>query len=153
MTRQRPRREKRPPNPSGAVIRTLIVVAGGTPLWAGAVQAPEEGPDEDNDAIIVEGQARRGFALTDIEPELSLTESDIAAYGVSNLSELLAILQAETSSGRGRRNEPPVVLINGRRVSGFRELDNYPIETIARVDILPEEVSLQYGFSANQRVI
>ena len=116
---------------------------------------PEAAPVilDGNDVVVVEGRARRGGALADIQPELSLTEADIAAYGVTTLGELLAIIEAETSSGRGRRNEPPIVLINGRRVSGFRELDNYPVETIARVDVLPEEVSLQYGFSANQRVI
>ncbi|MEO0612465.1 MAG: hypothetical protein AAFY83_04010 [Pseudomonadota bacterium] len=143
---------------SGPLARGISVWAVWVAMGFGAMpvagaQTPEGPDDEAIDDIIVEGQSRRGTALSDVKPELSLTEADIAAYGVSNLAELLAILQAETSSGRGRRDEPPVVLINGRRVSGFRELDNYPIETIARVDVLPEEVSLQYGFSANQRVI
>ena len=118
-----------------------------------SVEQAEEVIPSSEDEIIVEGRALRGRALSDIEPELVLTEEDIAAYGVSSFAELLALLQAETSSGRGRRSEPPVVLINGRRVSGFRELDNYPIEAISRVEVLPEEVSLAYGFSANQRVI
>ncbi|MEO1306208.1 MAG: hypothetical protein AAFV37_14635 [Pseudomonadota bacterium] len=103
--------------------------------------------------IVVDGTYLKGSSLSEYEPELVLTESDIAAYGVSSIAELLSIIQVETSSGKQRRNEPPVVLINGRRVSGFRELDNYPVESLARVEVLPEEASLAYGFTANQRVI
>ncbi|MEL6694406.1 MAG: TonB-dependent receptor [Pseudomonadota bacterium] len=103
--------------------------------------------------IIVDGSYLKGSALSEYEPELVLTESDIAAYGVSSIGELLSIIEVETSSGKQRRSEPPVVLINGRRVSGFRELDNYPVESLARVEVLPEEASLAYGFTANQRVI
>ncbi|MEO0452015.1 MAG: hypothetical protein AAFZ74_17000 [Pseudomonadota bacterium] len=103
--------------------------------------------------IIVDGSYLKGSSLSEYEPELVLTESNIAAYGVSSIGELLSIIQVETSSGKQRRNEPPVVLINGRRVSGFRELDNYPVESLARVEVLPEEASLAYGFTANQRVI
>jgi len=103
--------------------------------------------------IIVDGSYLKGSSLSEYEPEIVLTESDIAAYGVSSIGELLSIIQVETSSGKQRRNEPPVILINGRRVSGFRELDNYPVESLARVEVLPEEASLAYGFTANQRVI
>ncbi|MEM8617201.1 MAG: hypothetical protein AAGF20_09730 [Pseudomonadota bacterium] len=105
------------------------------------------------DTILVDGSYLKGSSLSEYEPELVLTESDIAAYGVSSIAELLQIIEVETSSGKTRRNEPPVVLINGRRVSGFRELDNYPVEALARVEVLPEEASLAYGFTANQRVI
>ncbi|MEM6539042.1 MAG: hypothetical protein AAF668_15085 [Pseudomonadota bacterium] len=106
-----------------------------------------------NDVVIVEGRRQRGLGLSEIQPELTLTESDIAAYGVSSIGELLEQLEAETSSGRGRGDQPPVVLLNGRRISGFREIGRYPAEALARVDVLPEEASLAYGFSADQRVI
>ncbi|MEM1390074.1 MAG: hypothetical protein AAGG45_03255 [Pseudomonadota bacterium] len=115
----------------------------------------DDGTDDELqlDEIIVDGSYLKGSSLSEYEPELVLTESDIAAYGVSSIAELLEIIEVETSSGKRRRNEPPVVLINGRRVSGFRELDNYPVEALARVEVLPEEASLAYGFTANQRVI
>jgi hypothetical protein len=44
-------------------------------------------------------------------------------------------------------------LLNGQRVSGFRELRDIPTEAIQRVDILPEEVALKYGYRADQRVV
>ncbi|MGJ3629017.1 hypothetical protein AB5I41_23055 [Sphingomonas sp. MMS24-JH45] len=46
----------------------------------------------------------------------------------------------QTRSGRGAGG-PPVVLVNGRRVSGFQEIRDLPTEAIQRVDILPEEVA------------
>ena len=52
-----------------------------------------------------------------------------------------------------RGGEGPAILVNGRRISGFNEIRNLPTEAILRVDILPEEAALKYGFSANQRVV
>jgi hypothetical protein len=46
-----------------------------------------------------------------------------------------------------------VVLVNGRRISSLNEVLSLPTEAIQRVDILPEEVSLKYGYSADQRVM
>jgi hypothetical protein len=47
----------------------------------------------------------------------------------------------------------PVVLLNGARVSGFSELRDLPPEAIVRVDVLPEEAALKYGYTADQRVL
>ncbi|HQT52847.1 MAG TPA: hypothetical protein PKX06_05105 [Phenylobacterium sp.] len=46
-----------------------------------------------------------------------------------------------------------MVLINGARASGFSEIRDLPTEAIARVEILPEEVSLKYGYPAEQKVV
>lgn len=46
-----------------------------------------------------------------------------------------------------------MVLLNGRRISGFQEIRDIPTEAIQRVEILPEEVSLKYGYSADQKVV
>ncbi len=45
-----------------------------------------------------------------------------------------------------------MVLINGH-LAGPVEFDNLPREAIERVEVLPETVALQYGFSENQRVL
>ena len=146
-----------------AVLRILVCSAALTIAPQAAAQ-PDPQPNEtdtvnpDTDDLVfeeieVDGTSFIGGSISEFEPELVLTESDIAAYGVSSIGELLRVIEAETSSGKRSREEPPVVLINGRRVSGFRELDNYPVEALARVEVLPEEASLAYGFQANQRVI
>jgi hypothetical protein len=66
---------------------------------------------------------------------------------------LLEALAPEIGSARGRGGGAPVLLLNGQRISGFRELRDVPTEAIQRVEILPEEVALKYGFRADQRVV
>ena len=94
-----------------------------------------------------------GAVIGDIKPELQLSPSDVQSFGVSTVTELLEELAPETRSDRGRGGETPVVLLNGRRISSFNEIQNIPTEAILRVDILPEEVSLKYGYTADQRVV
>src|SRR3546814_3939978 len=77
----------------------------------------------------------------------------MASYGVSNVSELLDALAPQTRSGRGRGSGRPIILVNGRRIGGFGEVRNLPPEAIAKVEIFPEEVALQYGYSADERVV
>ena len=101
--------------------------------------------------IIVTGQPQRGAVVGDIKPELQLGPADIRALGVSSVTELLAELAPQLRSGQG--SGPPVVLLEGKRISGFREVASLPAEAIARVDILPEEVALKYGYPSGQKVV
>lgn len=94
-----------------------------------------------------------GAVVGDITPELQLDPSDIQSYGVSTVTELLNELAPQTRSDRGRTQSAPVVLLNGRRISSLNEIQNIPTEAILRIDILPEEVALKYGYTADQRVI
>jgi len=94
-----------------------------------------------------------GAVVGDITPELQMDPSDIQSYGVSTVTELLNELAPQTRSDRGRSQLGPVVLLNGRRISSLNEIQNIPTEAILRIDILPEEVALKYGYTADQRVI
>lgn len=116
-------------------------------------ESSEAEDDLINEDIVVTADRIRGSVISEIPPVAILTEDDIASYGASSVSELLAALAPQTGSARGRGSGPPIVLINAQRVSGFRELRNIPPEAIVRVEILPEEVALQYGFKPDQRVI
>lgn len=133
-------------------IITLLLASTvmATPAWAQQVLPDEEGSE---DVIVIEGERPRGSVETDIAPELVLDARDIAATGATSIAELLEALEPEVGSSRGRGSGPPVLLINGKRTSGFRELRDLPPEAIERVDVLPEEVALQYGFKADQRVV
>lgn len=108
-------------------------------------------PDENE--IIVTSPRIAGQLVTDIKAEAELDEAAIASYGVSNLSELLDALAPQTRSGRGRGSGRPIILVNGRRIGGFGEVRNLPPEAIAKVEIFPEEVALEYGYSADERVV
>lgn len=146
---------------------SLIAMAAG-PAWAQttaptppAAAAPaaaetdamadEFGDDAVEELVVTASSRPRGSVVGDIKPELVISPAEIRAYGVTSVTDLLDALapQIGTSSNGGR----PVVLINGARTSGFREIRDIPTEAISRIDILPEEVSLKYGYPADQRVI
>jgi hypothetical protein len=123
---------------------------------AAAVPAPTVAPDPDAfelDTVVTTGARPRGSVNSDIPPDVTLTAEQIQAYGASNIAELLTYLEPLTRSSRGRADGQPVFLVNGRRISGFREIQGVPPEAIERVDILPEEVALEYGYAADQRVV
>ncbi|MGL4314101.1 MAG: TonB-dependent receptor, partial [Sphingomonas sp.] len=111
------------------------------------------GDISDEADIVVQGtRDLPGAVVGDIPPEQQLSPADIHSYGVNSVAELLTELAPQTRSGRGNGG-PPVVLLNGKRISGFQEIRDLPTEAIARVDILPEEVALKYGYTADQRVV
>jgi uncharacterized membrane protein YgcG len=114
--------------------------------------ATDEIADGEDD-IVVLGQRERGAVIGDIRPEVQLTPADIRSYGVNSVAELLSELAPQTRSERGRGGGGQIVLLNGLRISGFSEIRDLPTEAIQRVDILPEEVALKYGFAANQKVV
>ena len=78
---------------------------------------------------------------------------DVRATGATDINELLDALAPQIGSARGRGGERPILLLNGQRVSSFREMRDIPTEAIERVEILPEEVALKYGYRADQRVV
>ena len=114
---------------------------------------PYDTEDEVSAVVVTANRPQPGAVIGDIKPEIQLTPQDIQSYGVSTLTELLDELAPQTRSDRGRSNDGPVVLLNGRRISGFQEIRDIPVEAIQRIDILPEEVALKYGYTANQRVV
>jgi hypothetical protein len=127
--------------------------AGGASAEAQAEEPAGDGLEEEGEEIVVTGQRQRGAVDTEIPPIDQLNGREIRALGASNLTELLQALAPQTQSGRGRGDGGPVTLLNGRRISGFREIRDIPPEAIQRVDILPEEVALRYGYRADQRVV
>jgi len=146
----------------GAVVgRRLLVsvsllagASAGLPVRAALPPAPPaDAGVEDEQDIVVKGQRLPGAVVGDIPAELQYSPADIRAYGVSSVSDLLDELAPQIRSDRGRGGEAPAVLLNGRRISSFSEIRDIPTEAILRVDILPEEVALKYGYSADQRVV
>lgn len=112
---------------------------------------PEEAEEAAGEDIVVTGQLR-GAVPGDVKPEIQLNPADIRAYGASNVTELMTALSAQLGSGSGRGDEQPVILLSGRR-SNIAEIRNLPTEAIERIDILPEEAALQFGYGANQKVV
>ena len=109
-------------------------------------------PDDENQIVVV-ANSLRGAVEAPQPPIVELNEQDIASYGASSLADLVAQLSTEIGSGRGRGSGRPVFLVNGLRVSSFREMQSFPPEAIKTVQVLAEEVAQRYGFAPDQRVI
>ena len=108
--------------------------------------------EEDADEIVVTGSRPRGSVIGDIPPENTLNARDVRATGATDINELLEALAPQIGSARGRGGERPVLLLNGQRISSFRELRDLPTEAIQRVEILPEEVALKYGYRGRSSI-
>jgi len=94
--------------------------------------------------------APRGLTIGGIAPLLELSPSELESYGADTLIDLVDALKFLTRSSRS--DGAPVVLINGH-LAGIAEFANLPSDAVERVEVLPETVALQYGFSENQRVL
>ncbi|AMK19310.1 TonB-dependent receptor-like protein [Sphingobium sp. MI1205] len=106
----------------------------------------EAAAQDEGEEIIVTGQPQRGAVVGNVKPEQQLSAADVRALGVTSISEMITELSAQT-------NGTPVVLLNGKRISSFSEIQDIPSEAVARVDILPEEVALSYGYAPTQKVV
>ena len=129
-----------------------FLMAGFCATTAYAEDKDNEKTDTTRPEIVVTAPRILGSAIDDIPPVITLNENEIEAYGASTVADLLAALAPQTQTGRGRGGGAPVVLINGRRISNFAEIRDLPSEAILRVEVLPEEAALRFGFSADQRV-
>jgi hypothetical protein len=137
---------------AAALLSALVLVGAActpaAPAEAGQAADAQQIPPETGSEIVV--TSPRGRASGGIDPLLEISPSELDSYGVDTLSDLVDALRPLTRSSRS--DQMAVVLINGR-LAGPTEFDNLPREAIERVEVLPESVALQYGFSENQRVL
>ncbi len=149
------------PAPRSALRRALCAAStaallAGAPALAAEAPKPaaESKPSSVSEVVVTaDRKVEVGEVVGDVRPDVQLSPEDIKAYGVTAITDLLDQVAPQVRSDSGRGGEPPAILINGHRISDFREIRNLPTEALLRVDILPEEAALKYGFSANQRVI
>ncbi|MEO6199160.1 MAG: TonB-dependent receptor [Sphingomicrobium sp.] len=146
--------------------RFALFVAAATSLAAATAAPAQEGPaapqptgspaleeEDQGEAIVITAARPRGSVVGDIPPQNVLNSGDVRATGATSINELLSALAPQIGSAQGRGGGAPVLLLGGQRISGFRELRDIPIEAIDRVEILPEEVALKYGYGADQKVV
>ncbi len=107
----------------------------------------------EDEEIIVTGQRQRGAVLGDIKPTVQLDGAAIRSFGATSAADLLQALSPQLRSSQGNGTERPIVLINGRRTSSYAEVADLPSEAIVRVDILPEEAAIKYGYAPTRVVV
>lgn len=151
--------------PSRPGLVGMLLASSALPAQAHAQQAAAPAPAAQDtaaqesveaaasDEIIVTGQAPPGAVIGDIPAENRLGPGEIASYGVDSIADLLDEIADQTTSISGRESSGPVVLVNGKRVSGVNEVGDLPVESVLRVDILPEEVAIKYGYDAQAKVV
>jgi hypothetical protein len=122
-------------NPLQLIVGTALAVPF-TPLHAqqgqpAAQNAAATQPAEEEDEIVVKGKRPRGSVVGDIQPETVLKSRDVKATGATNFDELLVAIAPDIGVARGSGSARPLVLLNGRRVSSYRELRDIPIEAVS----------------------
>lgn len=125
----------------------LLALTGSAPAFAqgnippGSADSPEipQGPE-----IVV--TAERGAMIGHNVPDIRIGRDEIATYGAGTIGELLGDLAPQTGGG-------PIILANGRRISGLGEISQLPPEAVDRIDVMPANASLAYGTRPNQRVV
>ncbi len=120
-----------------------------TLLAPGAAFAQEAGPSARDDVVIT-GKRLPGSVIGEIEPVAVLDAAAMQALGVTNLSDMLRLLKPLTTSASGG---DPVFLLNGRRISGYGEIQSLPPEAMERTEILPETEAARFGFPSTVRVV
>jgi hypothetical protein len=129
----------------------MSAVAGAdTPAPPQATTAAAGAAEEGDDAVArlsgVEVVARRGAAKT--PPETELSPSDIEALNAYDIGEALDRIGAAYGM-----TDPPVVIINGRRVQNPGDYMGFPPDALSRVELLPEQAAGLYGADPGRRVV
>lgn len=100
--------------------------------------------------VVITGERLAGTAIRDMAPIAILDENAIRAMAASNLKALVERLKPLAASANGG---DPIILLNGRRISGFGEIGNLPPEAIARTEILSEQEAVRFGYPPTVRVM
>jgi hypothetical protein len=116
------------------LLFALTLAASGT-----AFAEPVQNPD-----IIVTAP----YATFGVMPERALDSSDVEAYGLGTVAEVIAELIAENGDDR----EDPAYLINGKRVRDLGNVADLPAEAVLGIEVLPRGSGARVGASPRQRV-
>lgn len=130
------------------VIPTAVLAQQDEPQ-DGAPQDEQHAP-RDRDDILVTTKRLPGSALGDIAPVAVLDAASIQALGVTNLDDMLRLLKPLVTAASGAG---PVFLLNGRRVSGYGEIQTLPPEALERTEVLPETDAPRFGFPSTVRLV
>ncbi len=163
------------------LLQIALASALAIPISGFAAEADED--DENENKITITGSHIKRSDLEGPSPITTITASEIAKTGVTDIIGLFAKLPIsgqgtfstqgnssdDTANGgssvslRGLGADSTLILINGRRVSvspfakgidtAFVDLNNIPLAAIERIDILKDGASATYGSDAIAGVI
>ena len=134
--------------PRGGVGWSAVVL--GLAIPTGVMAQADPGEQAPPSEVTVTGKRIPGSVIGAVEPVAVLDPQALEALGATSLSDLLKKVKALTSSASGGE---PVMLLNGRRVSGFSEFQSLPYEAMERVEVLPEQEAARFGYPPTVRVM
>ena len=128
-------------------VAALLLTCALVPARALAAEAAEQAPPSNPNApeILVVGTRY----ISGIQPERDLDEEAISSYDASTVDGLLAEVQSEI----GEDNEPPLILVNGERVTSLDDIGSMPVEAVTNVKVLPHGSAVSAGGTSTQRVV
>jgi hypothetical protein len=143
------------PGPTGKALAASAAILAGLSGAKASGQGPARAEPtataptaEDRAEIVIVGT--RGSVVTDVAPLAMFDADAIEATGAASMAELLTAIRATTQSADGSE---PIFLLNGQRVSGYPEIGSLPPEAIEKVEVLPEQAALRFGFPPTRRVV
>lgn len=107
------------------------------------------GSADDQDVVILDDvlvAGRRGAAT--VAPEREWSADDIDALGAYDIGETLARISESLGL-----DDPPMVIVNGRRVVDARNFLGFPPDALVRVEALPPQAAAIYGGDPARRVL
>lgn len=137
--------------PSPNWPRTLRIATA--TLLCGTIFSTSSFAQDGSEEIVVTASRIKGSVETEIAPIEQIGEEEIASLGADSVTDILTAIAPQSGSGRGRGGGMPIILLNGQRISGFRELRDIPSEAIKKVEVFPEEVAIKFGYRPDQRVV
>ncbi len=117
---------------------------------AAAQDGPAPAPTETPADIVIEGKRLDERSIVGTSPPLAVLDAAaLQALGTTSLAEMLKKLQSLTRSSSG---EPSIFLLNGRRISGFEEMQDIPQEAVEKFELLSEADATRFGYPPTRRV-
>ncbi len=129
----------------------VMALLGGTPASAHEVgdrPVPETADEEGARSIIV--TAPRGSAIADVPPIAEFDENAIAAMGAATMDDVVRTIRG---AAQGADGSPPIFLLNAQRVASYQEIGSLPPEALEKIEVLPEQAALRFGFPPTRRVL
>ncbi len=135
---------------SAAIFATLHGSGASAQQAQDAPPSAQDAQADDDVAPEIVVIGRRGSAVTDTAPLATLDADAVAATGATTTGELLQAIRGTTQAADGSE---PIFLLNAQRVSGYGEIGSLPPEAIDKVEVLPEQAALRFGFPPTRRVV
>ena len=134
----------------GAPAAAVLLLGGAAASAQPADDAPPPPVDDERGEHAIVVTAPRGSAITDVPPIAEFDADAVAAMGATTMGDVLRTIRGTTQGADG---SDPIYLLNAQRVSGYQEIGSLPPEALEKIEVLPEQTALRFGYPPTRRVV